>query len=229
MIHAIALDDEPPALSLLDFFCKESNEIILEATFTKPREAIKYLQQHKVNLLFLDVEMPSMSGLEFYTKVPVHTHIIFTTAHMRYAVEGFNLNALDFLLKPYSKERLFTAIRKASQAIQLMQASTREEFIHIRADYSLIKIAIADILFIESLGDYVKIHLQNTKPIVARMTMKAVTAMLNPVDFVRVHRSYIVAIKRVSMLKNKTIMVENRLIPISNSYEQDFISRFNGD
>lgn len=228
MIKAIAVDDEPPALKILESFCKQTDLIILEKTFTKPSEAQKYLKRFPVDLLFLDIQMPSLSGLDFYKSVQQETMVIFTTAHSQFAVEGFNLSAVDFLLKPFTQERFLQAVNKASDFYNYTHNSERSQsqFLFVRADYSLIKIAIPDILFIEGLDDYLKIHLHNQKTIVTRMTMKAIMEKLPAKEFIRVHRSFILPFSRIENVRNKVITVAGTEIPIGSSYEEEFFKVF---
>ena len=223
MIKAIAIDDEPPALKVIENFCKEVNFIELQKTFTSPREALKYLSKFPADLLFLDINMPSLSGIDLYKEVRQDTMAIFTTAHSEHAVEGFNLNAVDFLLKPFTLDRFVQAANKANDFYQYQhpgQGAT-QQFLFIRADYSLVKIAIADILFIEGLDDYLKIHIHNQKMVVARMTMKSILDKLPANEFIRVHRSYIIAFSRIGRVRNKSIMIEEQEIPIGASYEEN--------
>lgn len=227
MIKAIAIDDEPPALKVVENFCGLVDFIDLQKTFTKPTEALKYLERYPVDLLFLDINMPSLSGIEFYKQIKQQTMVIFTTAHIEYAVEGFNLNALDYLLKPYTPERFLQAANKAKEFFGYQhQTETGQPFFFIRADYSLIKINFADILYIEGLDDYLKIHLLNQKAVVARMTMKAILEKLPVKDFIRVHRSYIVPFARIESVRNKTIYLEGKEFSIGSSYEENFFKFF---
>lgn len=249
MIRAIALDDEPPALRVLTHFCQQVDVIDLQKTFTRTDETLRYLEQFPVDLLFLDINMPSMSGIDFYkavgttsaarsqATVSTDRMVIFTTAYAEYAVEGFTLNAVDYLLKPFTFERFVQAANKAADFYRWQQRtdSPSEAYLYIRADYTLHKIALADILFIEGLDDYLKIHLQpdNTsknraevpRPIVARMTMKAMMERLPSHSFSRVHRSYIVPLNRIEAIRNKTILLGDREIPIGASYETDLVNR----
>ncbi|RYZ56009.1 MAG: response regulator transcription factor [Sphingobacteriales bacterium] len=224
LVRAIAIDDEPIGLRLLENYCGRVEFLKLEKTFLKPSEALKYLKEYPVELIFLDVEMPTMSGLEFYKSVKRTVPVIFTTAHMQYAVEGFNLNALDFLLKPYSYERFLQAVDKArgQYAIEKETRSNEDNFLMVRVDYSLVKIRYAEIRYIESLKDYLKIHLDTGKFLLARLTMKAVCEML-PKDFIRVHRSFIVPYSRIRSVRNKTIDLGYVQVPIGESYEKDFL------
>lgn len=229
MIRAIAIDDEPPALKVIESFCSDVDFILLEKTFTRPNEALKHLRKFPVDLLFLDINMPGLSGLELYKKIDQDTLVVFTTAYPEFAVEGFNLNALDYLLKPFTFERFLQAVTKAKEFYKFSNASAepaQEQFLFIRADYSLIKITLSDILYIEGLDDYMKIHLQNQKPIVARMTMKGILEKLPSREFIRVHRSFIVPFSKIENVRKKIITIEGREIPIGTSYESDFFSIF---
>ncbi|MDZ7881284.1 MAG: LytTR family DNA-binding domain-containing protein [Saprospiraceae bacterium] len=228
MIKAVAIDDEPPALKIVESFCARVECIALEKTFTQPNTALKYLKNFPINLLFLDISMPSMSGIDFAKKLEQNTMVIFTTAYSEYAVEGFNLNAVDYLLKPFTFDRFLQAVNKANEQFNYTQyaPTTEPPHIFIRADYSLIKIMLADIVLIEGLDDYLKIHLDNQKNIVARMTMKGILEKLPTTEFVRVHRSFIVPINRIDSLRNKMITIAQRDIPIGNSHEKDFFKIF---
>lgn len=228
MIKAIAIDDEPPALQIIEAFCAETDFIQLEKTFSQPNEALKYLRKFPVDLLFLDIHMPSLSGLDLYKLVPQDTMVIFTTAHSQYAVEGFNLRAIDYLLKPFSKERFLQAVENAKEKFSARQKKeiTEAQTLYIRADYSLIKINPSDIIYIEGLDDYIKINITDKKPIVTRMTMKAIMEKLPEAEFIRVHRSFIVAHSRIESVRNKTIKIADKEIPLGGSYEESFLERF---
>jgi DNA-binding LytR/AlgR family response regulator len=228
MITAIAIDDEPPALKVIEAFCKEFGFMDLQKTFTRTDEAANYLKKFPVDLLFLDIQMPSISGIDFYKNVAQHTMVIFTTAYSEYAVEGFSLSAIDYLLKPFTKERFGQAVQKANDYAGYLRQSHKHiaDFVFIRADYTLHKIAFNDIIFIEGLDDYIKIQLENNKPIVARMTMKAIMEKLPEQHFIRVHRSFIVAIKRVLQVRNKVIYLGDVRINIGQSYEAAVAEKF---
>lgn len=225
MIKALAIDDEPLALSVIENFCSQVDYIDLQKTFTKPNEALKHLKKFPVDLLFLDIHMPSLTGIDFYKNIEQNTMVIFCTAHSQYAVEGFNLNALDYLLKPFTFERFKQATEKARDYFS--QADSQKlQHIFIRADYSLQKINLDDILYIEALDDYLKIYIKNQKTIVARMTMKSILEKLPSSQFIRVHRSFIVPISRVESIRNKTIQILDKRIPIGNSYDEEIQKHF---
>jgi DNA-binding LytR/AlgR family response regulator len=229
MIKAIALDDEPPALEIIETFCSKVDFIVLEKTFTKTGEAFKYVEKNNVDLLFLDINMPSISGIEFYNSIPKKAMVIFTTSYSEYAIEGYNLNAVDYLLKPYTFNRFLQAADKAREKYNFLHsvaATSKEQHIMLRADYGLVKVTLADILFIEGLDNYLKIHLQNQKPLVIRITMKSLLEKFPENDFVRVHRSYIIPINRIEAVRNKMITIAGEEIPIGTSYEENFLSLF---
>ena len=224
MIKAIAIDDEPPALRIIERFATNVSGIMLEQSFTRPGEALEYLHTHQVDLLFLDIQMPSVSGLHFYKNLPGEPMVIFTTGYSEYAVEGFNLQAVDYLLKPFTQARFEQAVAKAvsTHEYKRQQAAGGQQYISVRADYSVHRILLADIRYIEGLDDYLKIHFDNAKPIVARMTMKAMVESLPETTFMRVHRSYIIPLSRITMVRNKTIYIGEAQIPIGGSYEEAF-------
>ena len=204
MIKALAIDDEPLALNVIEAFCAQLDYIDLQKTFTKPNEALKHLNKYPVDLLFLDIHMPSLTGIDFYKNIEQNTLVVFCTAHGQYAVEGFNLNALDYLLKPFTFERFKQATDKARDYFSSSN-NQKAQHIFVRADYSLQKIMLDDIMCIEALDDYLKIYINNQKTIVARMTMKAMLEKLPSTEFMRVHRSFIVPIKKVESLRNKML------------------------
>ena len=192
---------------------------------------MKYLANFPVDLLFLDINMPSISGLDFKKQVEAKTMVIFTTAYSEFAVEGFNLNAVDYLLKPFTPERFLQAAEKAKAQHRFLHqnALAKPEYISIRTGYSLVKVALADIVFIEGLDDYLKIHLNGQKPVVSRMTMKAILEKLPQSDFIRVHRSYIVPLAKIESVRNRTIFLKDTKdeeIPLGTSYESSFYEVF---
>jgi DNA-binding LytR/AlgR family response regulator len=229
MIKAIAIDDEPPALKIIEVFSSKAGFIDLAKSFTRPHDALKYLHKFPVDLIFLDIRMPSVTGIELCSQLPQEAMVIFTTAYSEYAVEGFNLNALDYLLKPFTFERFLQAANRAQDYYRFFhhQESVMQEYFFVRADYSLVKIMLAEVLFIEGLDDYLKIHLEGKKTVVARMTMKAMIEKLPADRFIRVHRSYIVPLDRIERVRNRVIMIGSDEIPLGGSYEEDFLKTFN--
>ncbi|MGV3458822.1 MAG: LytR/AlgR family response regulator transcription factor [Flavobacterium sp.] len=222
MIKAIAIDDEPLALTIIAHFCSQSDAITLDKTFTGTYEALKYLKKYPVDLLFLDINMPGRNGIDFYKLAGPNVMVIFTTAYSEYAVEGFNVNAIDYLLKPFSQERFNTAVDRAKRELNTRKASPDEVgHLLIRADYKLHKIEFDDILMIEGLDDYIRIHIKNRPGLTARMSMKSIIEKLPQQQFLRVHRSYIVPVKRITSLQNKSITIGDFIIPIGDTYKND--------
>lgn len=220
MIHAIALDDEPIALEIIESFCERIEKIKLERTFTSPDDALKYLQNFPVDLLFLDINMPSLSGLEFSEKIKGSTMIIFTTAYSEYAVEGFEVKAIDYLLKPFSFERFAKAVDKALDfnKMWMNKSNSQEKYISFRVDYQLVNIKLEDIEYIECFADYVKLFFKNKKNVMVRITMKDLINKLPMDDFIRVHRSFIINVRSIISVRNKKILLKNIEIPIGQSY-----------
>lgn len=229
MIQAIAIDDEPLALEILENFCAQSSLVKLQKTFTQTDKARKYLESFPVDLIFLDINMPAISGINFYKGLKTETMVIFTTAHPQYAVEGFELSAVDYLLKPYSIERFALAVQKAYDYFNFLhhKSTTESNHIFVRSEYSLIKIQLSDILCIEGLADYLKLHLDSGKTIITRMTMKSLIEKLSGNEFVRVHRSFIIPLNRIESVRNKNIYITgHREIPIGQRYEESFFKVF---
>ena len=229
MITAIAIDDEPLPLEIIEAYCADIDFINLEKTFTQTAEAKKHLEKYPVDLIFLDINMPSLSGIDFYKSLKQDTMVIFTTAHAQYAVEGFELSAVDYLLKPYSFDRFSIAVNKANDFHKFLQnkQSGGEKYLFIRSEYSLVKVSISEILYIEGLADYLKIHLENGKILLTRMTMKGILSKLSDSEFIRVHRSFIIPFQKIESVRNKTIHLKSgREIPIGIRYEEDFLKAF---
>ena len=227
MITAIAIDDEPPALQVITSFSNRIEFLQLQKTFVKTSEALRYLESFPVDLLFLDIQMPAITGIEFYRSLPNDQMVIFATAYGEYAVEGFNLSAVDYLLKPFTFERFLQAVGKAKDLIVLRQKNELEDqHLALRVDYSLVKVSLSEILYVEGLDDYVKIHLKDQQPLVVRMTMKSIIEKLPENNFIRVHRSFIIPFDKIQSVRNKSILVEGHEIPLGRSFEDAFYKKF---
>ena len=228
MIKAVAIDDEPIAIKVIESFCSDLDIIELEKTFNNPKDGLKHLNKFPADLLFLDIDMPFINGIDLYKQLKQDTMVIFITSRADYAVEGFNLSAVDYLVKPFTFDRFQQAVKKASDLLNFQKQNENAvdtKNLFIRADFSLVKVAISDIIYIEGLDDYLKIHLQNQKPLVARMTMKAMLEKLPAKDFVRIHRSFIVAIDKIERIKAKMLVVAGKELPMGQSYEQDAMKK----
>lgn len=227
MIRCIAIDDEPLALELITAFCEVIDYIDLQKTFTNAKDASAYLMEHPVNLLFLDIQMPDISGIDFFKNLEDKCMVIFTTAYSQYAVEGFELNAVDYLLKPFEFDRFLKATNKAKEFYEYSKKERNEtSYIFVRSDYSLVKIDSNEILYVESIDDYIKIHLAGKKPVMTLSTLKAIEDKLPASNFIRVHRSFIVALNKIDSVRGKTIQLGASEIPVSNKYEADFFREY---
>ncbi len=228
MIHAIAIDDEPLALSVIQSLCDKTDAINLQKTFTQPNEALKYLRKFPVDLIFCDIHMPSMTGITLIKSLPQNAMVIFTTAFSEYAAVSYELNAIDYLLKPVNQKRFTQAINKAQEYSDFLNNKDQQvpKSIFIRADFSLVKIPLTDILYIEGLADYLKIYIKDRKTIVARMTMKDIMEKLPSSDFIRVHRSYILPLQKIEAVRGITIFIGEQEFPIGRTYSEEFFNRY---
>lgn len=225
MITAIAIDDEPLALTVIESLCAKSDVIHLQKAFTQPTEALKYLRKFPADLIFCDIQMPAMTGIHLVKALQQNTMVIFTTAFSEYAVVSYELNAIDYLLKPINQKRFTQAITKAQEYFEYLHKKDQQS-IFVRADFSLVKIPLADILYIEGLADYLKIHIRDRKPIVARMPMKDMMEKLQGTDFIRVHRSYILPFHKIEAVKGTTIYIGEQEFPIGRTYVDEFFNRY---
>lgn len=228
MITAIALDDEPLAIDVIKNYCQKVDEVKLVATFTEAGPALKYVEQNPVDLLFLDINMPAISGIDFYKKVSKNTMVIFTTAYSEYAVEGFNLNAVDYLLKPFDFKRFQQAVDKIKEYHNYAQLKEHEQpqYMFVKVDYSMVKVHFDEIAYIEGLDNYLKINFDNGKSLLVRMSMKTISEKLPATEFIRVHRSFIIPFSKVVSVRNKTIYLDKKEIPIGTNYVDDVMKLF---
>ncbi|PWK28505.1 LytTR family two component transcriptional regulator [Arcicella aurantiaca] len=228
-LRCVAIDDEPLALSLITQYVAQFPKLELVQTFNDAIEGAEFLANNSVDLLFIDINMPDITGLELVENLTVKPMIIFTTAHKKFALEGFELEAMDYLLKPIALDRFSRSIGKAIDYFELKNAVKTDspQYLFVRSEYKMVKIDVTDIDYIEGLVDYVKIHLLSSpRPILSLMTMKAVLEKLPADQFSRIHRSFIVPnINVKSILNKKAELISGKTIPISNS-NQDFIDEW---
>jgi len=231
MCNCIIVDDEPMAREILENHLQKVDAVNVVATCKNAIEAFNEINLNKIDLIFLDINMPEISGLSFAKSINKNIKVIFTTAYREYAVDGFDLQAVDYLLKPISFERLLQAVHKyLDESIPVTMESTSEiiqeksNFIFVRSDRKMIKINFSDIYYIESYSDYIKIHIAD-KIIVTRETITSIEAKLPKNDFIRIHRSYIVAIAKIDSFTSEFIEVNKKAIPISRSYKKDVLIR----
>jgi len=218
MIHCIAIDDEPLALQLISEYCQRITFLRLEKTFTNTDEANTYLSQNQVDLLFLDIQMPDITGIQFYKNLSRKPPVIFTTAYKDYAVEGFNVDAVDYLLKPFEYDRFLKACYKAKEYIEFLSSQELQmNSIFVKVNYEIMKVNLKDIDLIEALDDYIKIYIP-PNPVLTLMTLKNIAEKLPTRDFIRVHRSFIVPIAKVDKFSKTKLWVKGKEIPIGSSY-----------
>lgn len=223
MLNCIAVDDEKLVLDLLVDNIRQVPFLNLVARCKNAMEAAEVLHQQKVDLIFLDIQMPGLNGLQFVKSLQRPPMVIFITAYKEHAVEGFTLDAVDYLVKPVSFERFLKACNKAFDLYNLHQnVPTKEilpDFFFVYVEYNLVKISIPDILYIESMKDYVKIFLQtNAKPVMTKMSLKSLEEKLTPYRFARIHKSYIIAADKVTAIKRDLICIGNIELPLGESY-----------
>ncbi|PSK92750.1 LytR/AlgR family response regulator transcription factor [Taibaiella chishuiensis] len=229
MLRCIAIDDEPLALALLADNIGKVPYLQLVATCGDAFEAVKAMQEHTVDLVFADIQMPGLTGLQFIDSLPVKPLVILITAYQEYALEGYSLSVVDYLLKPVDLLRFMTACNKALELFQLRNAATRQQpgyaapapdYFFLNVDYSLLKILFSDIIWIEGLRDYVKIYLKSApnKPVVARSSIKAMEEQLPGARFIRIHKSYIVSIDSITAIRKNSVFIKEYELTIGETY-----------
>jgi two-component system LytT family response regulator len=224
-LRCAIVDDEPLALGLLESYVVKTPFLKLIGKYSNAVQAMKELPDAEIDLLFLDIQMPELNGLEFSKMLPQHTRIIFTTAFNQYALDGYRVNALDYLLKPISYVTFLEAANKALQWFELLQKPDKEEIksIFVKSEYKLIQIELDKILYIEGLKDYIKIYVENSPhAILSLMNMKAMEQLLPSSRFIRVHRSFIVQKSKIKVVDHGRIVFDKAYIPISDSYKEAF-------
>jgi len=219
MITAIAIDDEPLALKLITQHCEKIEFLNLKKVFTNPDEAMAYLADNKIDLIFLDIQMPDINGLQFYKKLSAPVpQVIFTTAYKDFAVEGFNVDAVDYLLKPFDFERFNKALLKAKEYIEFLSVKeVSNNALFVKVNYEMMKINLKDIEFIEALDDYIKIHIKPVT-VLTLMTLKNVLEKLPSQEFLRIHRSYIVPVSKIQKFSKNKVIIGGKELPIGSSY-----------
>lgn len=228
-ISCLIVDDEAIARDILAAHLSKIKNVHVVAECKNALEAFNRINIHNIDLVFLDINMPEISGISFAKSINKNIKIIFTTAYRDYAVEGFELKAVDYLLKPITFERLLQAINTYfdvySEAKQdTISSVEKNDFIFVRADRKMIKIEFKDIIYVESFSDYVKLHLNETT-IVTRETISAIEAKLPSKNFIRIHRSFIVSLKHISSFTNEYVTVNNKALTISRSYKKDVLNQ----
>lgn len=228
MINCITIDDEPLALRQLGGYIEKIPYLNLLKSFTSAVKALDFLQKNHVDLMFVDINMPDLSGMEFVKSIIDPPKVIFTTAYREYAVEGFKVDAADYLVKPVSFAAFSQSVEKTKKRYfseQEPSASIKhdDKFLFIKSEYKIVRINLNDIKYIEGMRDYVRIHQMQEKPVMALLSMRKITDHLPPGNFMRVHRSYIVNLDKIQTIeRNRIIFDKSVYIPISDLYKDEF-------
>jgi len=230
MMRCMAIDDEPLALELLEDNISKVPYLQLVSSCNNPLEAMKLLQEKPVDLIFLDIQMPGLTGLQFIQSLSNRPQFILITAYEKYALDGFNLDVTDYLVKPVSFDRFLKACNKAWDLYQLKSkpkepAAASPDYFFVNVDYSLVKLSFADIQYIEGLKDYIKIHIKSSpKAVITRMSMKSIEEELPPHLFVRIHKSYIVSIASITAIRKNSVFIGAMELPVSDNYKDALTS-----
>lgn len=242
MVRCIAIDDEPMALRQIKSYIERTEQLELVAVCRSAREAQEVLKTTNVDLLYVDINMPDMNGLDFVRSTDGMHYIVFTTAHPEFAIEGFKLNAIDYLLKPFSYDDFMKATNKIISLVDLVERchaaesaiaqneaeASDKEVISVKADYKTQLVKVADIVYLESAGEYVRLHIEGSSTITTLFRLKNMETSLPADSFLRVHRSYIVNLKRIASYTKGRIFLDNgEYIPLGENYKDRFLEYFN--
>lgn len=234
MITCIAIDDEPLALRQIEAYIVKTPFLTNLGCFESAIQANEFILGNSIDLMFVDINMPDLNGLDFVKSLKNPPKVVFTTAYSEYAVEGFRVDAIDYLLKPIDYKMFLRSANKAklwfsSQDIQVESVTVNNEFLFIKSEYKIVRINLEDIKFIEGKGEYIRIHLVNQKPIMSLISLTRMESYLSQERFMRVHRSFIVNLKRITTIDRSRIVFDNKdYIPVSDQYKnkfQDYINR----
>jgi DNA-binding LytR/AlgR family response regulator len=221
-ISCITIDDEPLALELLEVYIEKVDYLDLKGAFTNPFEASDFLRKNEIDLVFLDIQMPDITGIQWLKTLEKPPMIIFTTAYSQYALEGFNLDVLDYLLKPIEFERFQKAAQKAFDYYKLIQSADSQtlenQFLVVKSDYKDVHIAYDEILYIEGMQDYCRIFIKDKKSVVTRITMSKIIELLPTQSFQRIHRSYIISLQKVEKSTKNSVFINDIAIPIGKMF-----------
>ena len=228
MINCIAVDDEPLALKLLQDNISKVPYLNLVASCSDAFQAIKALQDHRVELIFIDIQMPGLSGLQFISSLENKPLVIFITAYKQYALEGYDLAVVDYLVKPVSLERFIKSCNRAKEMYELRSLKQQakgnppNDYMFLNVDYSQVKLMFNDIIWMEGLRDYIKIHFKSTnKPMVVRASFKSIETELPPRKFIRIHKSYIISVDSITAIRKNSIFIKDLELPIGETFRAD--------
>jgi two-component system LytT family response regulator len=225
-MNCIAIDDEPKALEVIERYCHKSDMVDLKATFREPVKAIEFLNRERIDLIFLDINMPDINGMQLIQTLATKPMVIFTTAYSNYAVESYNLNAIDYLLKPITFERFLFAINKAVAALLSKNATVTDDEITvlIKSGPQTYQVKVADILYLEKDGNYITVHLKD-KLILIRENMSDIFDLVPAAGFMRVHKSYVISIRHITMIEVHQLIINGEKIPIGSTYRESLRAR----
>lgn len=242
MVRCIAIDDEPLALRQIRSYIERCEQLELVATCRSAIDATKIIQEQSIDLIFVDINMPDLNGIDFVRSLTGNHYVIFTTAYPEFALEGFKLNAIDYLLKPFSMAEFMKAVNKVLSLVDLVERchaaesavanneaqSDDQGFLSVKADYKTQLVRISDIVYLESAGEYVRLHIEGSSTITTLFRLKNMETALPQDSFLRVHRSYIVNLKRISSYTKGRIFLDNgEYIPLGENYKERFFEYFN--
>lgn len=224
MLNCLIIDDEPLALQLLEDFVNKTPYLKLAGKFEEPLQSLSILESEKIDLLFLDIRMPDISGIDFYRSLVKKPQVIFTTAYSEFAINGFELKAMDYLMKPISFEKFITACNRVKDFIEIKnQKDKGKEFFFINVSHKMHKIFYDDILYLEGYKDYTKVHLiSSPNPLLILHNLKYFEDMLDKTQFIRIHRSYIVSLRKINTASRKSVTINNNSLPVSDNYRDSF-------
>jgi two-component system LytT family response regulator len=235
-ITCIAIDDEPLAVKKIAGYIQKIPFLELVAECRSAFEAMEILRSNKIQLMFIDINMPDFNGMEFVKSLTEKPYVVFTTAYSEYAVEGFQVEAVDYLLKPISFSNLLKAANKVKELVDLKSAILPEtvkstaNHLFVKSEYKLVRIELDDIKYIESQHEYIKIHLTNSAPVLTQLSLKAIEEQLSPDKFMRVHRSFIVQLNKISVIDRNRIVFDGKIyIPVSDQYKEKFQAYIDGN
>ncbi len=230
-MNCIIVDDEPLARDILEEFAGKVPFLTVKASCQNGFEALQVLQNEKIDLVFLDIQMPDMNGIQLYESLNYRPLVIFTTAYSNYAVTGFDLDAVDYLVKPFSFQRFLKAVNKAYEQLQANQSAASDDdrdFMFVKDGTKIVRVNFDDILYMEGMKDYVKILLKDKKMVLTLMSMQHMMEKLPKNRFIRIHRSYIVSLSKIEMVEKNRVVIGGKHLPVGSSYKNELMEVLGG-
>jgi two-component system LytT family response regulator len=231
MMNCIIVDDEPLARDILEEFAGKVPFLTVKAACKNGFEALEVLQKEKIDLVFLDIQMPDINGIQLYESLSYRPMVIFTTAYSNYAVTGFDLDAVDYLVKPFAFQRFMKAVNKAYEQFSTVRPATpgdARDFMFVKDGTKMVKVAFDDILYLEGMKDYIKLVLKEKKMVLTLMSMQHMMEKLPAEKFVRIHRSYIVPLSKIELVEKNRVVIGGKHLPVGNSYKNTLMQALDG-